>query len=86
MPDTELARQMSRMARKHQHETARTGQGVTNMRLADFCIVACVREDSTVQSADNREIWPSVEAWQKDRVRRGLAGTLIYNFPAPDKE
>ncbi len=56
------------------------------MKLSDLCMIGCVREDMTVQSTDGREHWQDVEAWHKERKRRRLAGTLIYNFPAPDKD
>lgn len=68
-------------------QTAQRGQGVKRiMKLSDLCLVACVRDDGTVQSADGREHWQDVDAWQRERIKRRLAGTLIYNFPAPDKD
>lgn len=74
---------MNRMARK---KTAPRGQGVASMALSDLCMIGCVDTDNSVKSMDGRETWQSVEDWHKERIRRHLAGTLIYNFPAPGKE
>lgn len=56
------------------------------MRVSDVCMIGCVDTDNSVYAMDGREHWPSVEAWHKERIRRRLSGTLIYNFPAPGKE
>lgn len=73
------------MAGKIQHN-ALTGQGRQIMRVSDVCMIGCVDTDNSVYAMDGREHWPSVEAWHKERIRRRLSGTLIYNFPAPGKE
>ncbi len=58
----------------------------TVTKPSKLIMVACVNEDGTVQSLNKPEAWPSVEDWQKERIKKRLAGTLVYNFPTPGKE